>query len=111
MAGNYSFGVARVLGALRPLDRRLTPAAWLLARRCLLALAEQAAKHTVFVPVPAQTPSLPPSPCRALCLQRMQGCCAFWADVKFYAPAGQTPASTLIMCHRLHIIPWQPALI
>lgn len=69
MAGNYNFGVSRVLAALRPLDRRLTPAAWLLARRCLLALAEQAAKHTAFVPVPAQPPSLLPLPRRALRLQ------------------------------------------
>ena len=68
MAGNYNFGVARVLAALRPLDRRLTPAAWLLARRCLLALAEQAAKHTVFVPVPAQPlPCRPPHAARCAC--------------------------------------------
>ena len=53
-AGNSEFGVARLIAALRPLERRLTPAAWLLARRCLLALAEQAAKHTVFVSVRSQ---------------------------------------------------------
>ncbi|KAK9832064.1 hypothetical protein WJX81_003449 [Elliptochloris bilobata] len=60
--GNWEFGVARVMSALRPLERRLTRATWPLARRCLLALAEQAAKHAVFMsvmPLPSPIAGLP----------------------------------------------------
>lgn len=94
MAGNYSFGVSRIIAALRPLDRRLTPAAWLLARRCLLALAEQAAKHTVFVLVPAQPrPCCLPMPCAVLAVDAGPLCrSGRCACITISALAGRTKA-------------------
>lgn len=50
-AGNYAFGVARVVAALQPLECRLSPLTWAHARRCLLALAERVAEHTLFITV------------------------------------------------------------
>jgi len=50
-AGNFDFGVTRVVAALSPSDRRLTPATWAPACRCLLALAELAAKQLVHMSV------------------------------------------------------------
>ncbi len=50
-AGNFDFGVTRVVAALSPLDRRLTPATWAPACRCLLALAELSAKQLVHMTV------------------------------------------------------------
>jgi tetratricopeptide repeat protein 30 len=42
---NFDFGVTRVLRALEPVPAKLSPDTWCYAKRCLLALAEAAAKH------------------------------------------------------------------
>lgn len=47
--GNFAFGVSRVVTSLRPLERKLGTDTWYYAKRCLLALVEGAAKHTVVV--------------------------------------------------------------
>lgn len=46
---NFEFGISRIIKSLEPLDVKLDPDTWFYAKRCLLALADGMAKHTVFV--------------------------------------------------------------
>ena len=43
--GNYEFGISRVMDSLRPYDQKLGALTWYYAKRCLLALVENLAKH------------------------------------------------------------------
>jgi len=47
--GNFEFGISRVIKAMHPLERKLGTDTWYYAKRCFLALAEGAAKHTVIL--------------------------------------------------------------
>jgi tetratricopeptide repeat protein 30 len=46
---NYGFGTSRIIKSLEPLSLKLDPDTWFYAKRCLVALADGLAKHTVFV--------------------------------------------------------------
>lgn len=47
--GNFEFGILRVIKALEPLERRLSPDTWLYAKRCFVAMADNMAKHMIVV--------------------------------------------------------------
>ncbi|XP_056870416.1 tetratricopeptide repeat protein 30A isoform X1 [Takifugu flavidus] len=48
--GNYEFGISRVIKSLEPYNNKLGTDTWFYAKRCLLSLLENMAKHMV-VPV------------------------------------------------------------
>jgi hypothetical protein len=47
--GNYEFGISRIIKALEPYDKKLSPDTWFYAKRCFLALIENLAKHMVVL--------------------------------------------------------------
>lgn len=50
-AGNFEFGVSRIIKSLEPMARKLETDTWFYAKRCLLALAEILAKHMLVIKV------------------------------------------------------------
>ena len=50
-AGNFEFGIARVMKALQPCTTKLNMNTWFYAKRCLLALMDAVAKQLVVLPV------------------------------------------------------------
>nr|CAG4650016.1 EOG090X0302 [Sida crystallina] len=47
--GNYEFGISRVIKSLEPYHQKLGTDTWFYAKRCLLSLLENMAKHIVVV--------------------------------------------------------------
>jgi len=47
--GNFEFGISRICKCLEPYDQKLGPDTWFYTKRCLLALAEKASKHMLFL--------------------------------------------------------------
>lgn len=47
--GNFEFGISRVIRSLEPYQKKLEADTWFYAKRCLLALGEGLAKHTLSV--------------------------------------------------------------
>jgi tetratricopeptide repeat protein 30 len=43
--GNFEFGISRIIKSLDPYDKKLHTDTWYYAKRCILALAENMAKH------------------------------------------------------------------
>uniref|UniRef100_A0A1I7Y4H1 Tetratricopeptide repeat protein 30 n=1 Tax=Steinernema glaseri TaxID=37863 RepID=A0A1I7Y4H1_9BILA len=43
--GNFEFGITRIIKAMDPLDRKLSPDTWFYCKRCLMAMIENLAKH------------------------------------------------------------------
>jgi len=44
-AGNYEFGIKRIMDSLRPYEQKLGSVTWYYTKRCFLALIEHLAKH------------------------------------------------------------------
>ena len=47
--GNFEFGILRIIKALEPLERRLSPDTWLYAKRCFVAMVDNLAKHMIII--------------------------------------------------------------
>lgn len=47
--GNFEFGISRICKSLKPYDSKLGPDTWHYAKRCLIELADKAAKHMIIV--------------------------------------------------------------
>jgi tetratricopeptide repeat protein 30 len=47
--GNFEFGISRIIKSLEPYDKKLHTDTWYYAKRCILALAEGMAKHTLIL--------------------------------------------------------------
>ena len=46
---NYDFGVGRIVKSLEPIQKKLNTDTWFYAKRCLLALLENLAKHMIVI--------------------------------------------------------------
>ena len=47
--GNFEFGISRIIKSLEPYQKKLGTDTWYYAKRCLLALIEQLAKHMLII--------------------------------------------------------------
>ncbi|CAG9466699.1 unnamed protein product [Pedinophyceae sp. YPF-701] len=47
--GNFEFGIARVIKSLDPLEKRLSTDTWMYAKQCLVAMADNLAKHMIVL--------------------------------------------------------------
>jgi len=47
--GNFEFGILRVIKALEPFEKRLSPDTWHYAKRCFVAMLDNMAKHMIMV--------------------------------------------------------------
>ncbi|TKR59940.1 hypothetical protein L596_029544 [Steinernema carpocapsae] len=43
--GNFEFGITRIIKAMDPLDKKLSPDTWFYCKRCLMAMIENSAKQ------------------------------------------------------------------
>lgn len=47
--GNYEFGISRVIKSLEPYNKKLGMDTWFYAKRCMLSLIENMAKHIIVM--------------------------------------------------------------